>query len=275
MMMTKKKFGFHNFAEHRLRTSGLISFRVKISIRSTGYPRSCVRTYAESCLAASWQSGPWERQRSCGIKGFPLSPTAGADLPREASCVGDHTYGLSRDRRAPKHSRMILARRQSETNANLINQKAPDNSHAFCFPFSLSLSLSLFFYLCFCVHAICISLPICTPARFCVLVVVFLPFYYAYGVSLISCFIEERARVEADGASWLDIFGRWWKSWSYDLYTGRYVLLLLLLCIALEDRKWLSPRTIRDSLLLSVVLRISGNRSLLTKRVFTFQRNEM
>ena len=141
MIIIKKKFGFHNFAEHRLRTSGLISFRVKISIRSTGYPRSCVRTYAESCLAASWQSGPWEGQRSCGIKGFPLSPTAGADLPREASCVGDHTYGLSRDRRAPKHSRMILARRQSETNANLINQKAPDNSHAFCFPFSLSLFL--------------------------------------------------------------------------------------------------------------------------------------
>lgn len=28
---------------------------------------------------------------------------------------------------------MILARRQSETNANLINQKAPDNGHAFCF----------------------------------------------------------------------------------------------------------------------------------------------
>lgn len=36
---------------------------------------------------------------------------------------------------------MILARRQSETNANLINQKAPDNGHAFYFLFSLSLFL--------------------------------------------------------------------------------------------------------------------------------------
>lgn len=69
-----------------------------------------------------------------------------------------HTYAPVRHRRAT----LILARRQSETNANLINQKAADNAARFVFStsrFPLSVLPFLFaFFLRFRVHAIFILL---------------------------------------------------------------------------------------------------------------------
>lgn len=166
-------------------------------------PKVWPRVYVESCLAASWQSGPWEGQRSCGIKGFPFSPQL-TDLAWDATrrlrlailtaCRGIDEQG---------YSRMILARRQSETNANLINQKAPDNGHVFCFlpapvPFLFRLLRSRNLYPPLDLYSAFASLHL------------FFSRFITYSSSFIFCLIKEYVRmkdtIEIDAATYLVVF---------------------------------------------------------------------